>query len=112
MPSTSTKVGHGLAKALGIKLQYRNELGKENLTRGESVFSVSSADTYVEEEPSTMEWIRDVTPDPRHFVQYIIDLFPFVRWITRYNSQWLYGDMIAGKPDQPGYCSKQKTSAG
>ena len=54
-PSTRTKIGHGLAKVLGIKLNYRNPTGTEDLTRGESVFSVSSADTYVEEEPTLAE---------------------------------------------------------
>ena len=60
----ATKVGHTLAKVLGIKLPYRNPTG-EDITRGESVYSVSSADTYVEQEPTAMEWIREVTPNGR-----------------------------------------------
>ena len=94
--SASTKIGHTLAKILGIKLQYRDELGQD-LTRGESVYSVSSADTFVEEEPRTIEWIRDVIPDGPTLLRYAHGLFPFTHWITRYNAQWLVGDLIAGK---------------
>jgi len=96
MPSTSTKVGHGLAKVLGIKLDYRQEMQADKITRGESVFSVSSADTFVEAEPTVWEWFRDVTPTKSGMVTYGRNLFPFTRWIGRYNLQWLYGDLVAG----------------
>ena len=100
--STSTKIGHGLAKVLGIKLNYR-EYGRqqppdEKLTHGESVFSVSSAETYVEREPTSWEWIQETTPSPRDAQNYFLSLFPFVSWIHRYNFQWLIGDLIAGMP--------------
>lgn len=98
--STATKIGHGAAKVLGIKLNYR-EYGaqppsEDKLTRGESVFSVSSADAYVEKEPSVLEWFEEYTPTLRGVGRYIYSLFPFVHWIHRYNLQWLYGDLIAG----------------
>ncbi|KAK5001028.1 hypothetical protein LTR66_000233 [Elasticomyces elasticus] len=97
MASASTKVGHGLAKVLGIKLDYRNETGRsEKITRGESVFSVSSADTYVEEEPTVAEWFSGVAPSRRDMLRYFRSLFPFTHWIGRYNSQWLAGDLVAG----------------
>ncbi|MCJ1316609.1 Sulfate permease 2 [Xylographa vitiligo] len=94
--STRTNLGHGLAKVLGIKLHYRDPTGKENLTRGESVFSVSSADTFVEEEPTVSEWLREITPTSRQCLLYFWNLFPFLHWIGRYNAQWLFGDLIAG----------------
>ncbi|KAL8927624.1 MAG: hypothetical protein Q9172_001253 [Xanthocarpia lactea] len=93
---TATKVGHGLAKVLGIKLHYRNPQGLDDVSRGESVYSVSSADSYVEQEPSTWEWIRSVIPSGRGLVHWAYHLFPFVHWIGRYNVQWLYGDLVAG----------------
>lgn len=96
-PSGAPKLGHGLAKALGIKLDYREPVGKEDTTRGESVRSVSTADTYVEEEPTTAEWLREVTPTSQTFLRYLYDLFPFTHWITRYNAQWFYGDLVAGQ---------------
>ena len=95
-PTRTTKVGHGLAKILGIKLHYRNPTGKDDTTRGESVFSVSSADTYVEQEPTSLEWIQEVLPTGRGLLRYAYNLFPFIHWIGRYNAQWFYGDLVAG----------------
>jgi len=97
MSSTSSKVGHGLAKVLGIKLDYRHELGRENVTRGESTYSVSSADTYVEEEPTVGQWFRETLPNGRGLVRYFISLFPFIKWLPFYNMQWLAGDLVAGE---------------
>jgi sodium-independent sulfate anion transporter 11 len=92
----ATKIGHGLAKALGIKLHYRNELNEE-IRRGESVFSSQTAGTYVEEEPRSIEWVRDTIPSGPEFLQYCYSLFPFVHWIGAYNLQWLAGDLVAGR---------------
>lgn len=97
MASTSTKIGHGLARALGIKLDYRNELSADKITRGESVFSVSSADSYVEEEPTVGEWLYSMTPSFGDMGRYLYSLFPFTHWLPFYNLQWLAGDLVAGK---------------
>ena len=94
--STSDKIGHGLAKVLGIKLDYRNETNQK-LSRGESMYSVASADDFVEEEPRTIDWIREVIPGSKDLSRWAYGLFPFVHWIGRYNVQWLIGDLIAGK---------------
>ena len=96
MASTSTKIGHGLAKVLGIKLDPYHQKEAEKITRGESVFSVSSADTFVEEEPTVGEWLSDTTPSMHDLAVYARNIFPFTHWITRYNLQWLYGDLVAG----------------
>ncbi|EKG22083.1 sulfate anion transporter [Macrophomina phaseolina MS6] len=88
------QVTTGLAKVLGIKLDEPDSADK--LTRGESVFSVSSADTYVEEEPTVQEWLRSIVPSGHEVASYIKSLFPFLAWIDRYNLQWLYGDLVAG----------------
>ena len=95
MADTRTKIGHGLAKGLGIKLNYRDPTG-DKVTRGESMFSVASADSYTEDEPHTGEWVRDQIPSGRDLVDYFISLFPFLKWIRRYNLQWLAGDLVAG----------------
>ncbi|KAK5135382.1 hypothetical protein LTR08_005324 [Meristemomyces frigidus] len=95
MTSARTKVGHALAKGLGIKLDYRNETGTK-MSRGESVFSVESADSYAEYEPTAAEWIRQITPTGPDMWRYTKSLFPFTHWITRYNTQWLMGDLVAG----------------
>lgn len=97
MASTKSKIGHGLANVLGIDLHYRHETGSERVTRGESVFSINSADTYVEREPTAAEWFHEIIPSGEDILHYFIRLFPFLRWITRYNTQWLIGDLVAGK---------------
>ena len=96
MVSTSTKIGHGLAKVLGIDLHYRNETGSDRITRGESAFSIEGGDSYVEHEPTAGEWLREITPSGQDILNYIIRLFPFLSWIGHYNVQWLIGDLVAG----------------
>ncbi|KAJ9495807.1 hypothetical protein H2202_008601 [Exophiala xenobiotica] len=95
MTSTSSQVGHGLAKVLGINLHER-QAQKDAVTRGESTYSINTADTYVEEEPRTIDWFRDLVPSGRQWASYGRGLFPFTRWIGRYNVQWLLGDLVAG----------------
>jgi solute carrier family 26 (sodium-independent sulfate anion transporter), member 11 len=89
------KTGHFLAKILGIKLD--NGVGSEDLTRGESAFSVQTIDSYMEPEPTSSEWIRGIIPNGHDLVAYARSLFPFTYWIGRYNLQWLLGDLVAGK---------------
>lgn len=101
MPNKVTStVGNGLAKALGIKKSYRDPLGAkaDPVTRGESTFSVGTTDTlsYLEQEPTTKDFIREHTPSLHDVMMYFLDIFPFWRWIARYNVQWLIGDLIAG----------------
>ena len=95
----STKIGHTLAKGLGIKLPPQDDAAADPVTRGESTFSVGTLDTspYQELEPSSGEWIREHTPSFSDIGLYFYNLFPFLRWIGRYNAQWLLGDLIAGR---------------
>lgn len=97
MASRADRLGHGLARVLGIKLHYRNPQGLDPITRGESVYSVSSADSFVEREPTSWEWVQEHTPTGRDIALWAYHKFPFVHWIGRYNAQWLYGDLIAGQ---------------
>jgi sodium-independent sulfate anion transporter 11 len=95
MPGVATKVGHGLAKVLAIKLDEQRERDDE-IRRGESVFSSQTADAYVEQEPHTIDWFREITPSGKDIGQYFVSLFPFMNWIGRYNLQWFIGDLVAG----------------
>ncbi|KNZ75409.1 putative sulfate permease C3H7.02 [Termitomyces sp. J132] len=46
---------------------------------------------------SVKEWVSDQASSPKQrLVDYVISLFPVLQWITRYNFQWLTGDLIAG----------------
>ncbi|KAH6718328.1 sulfate transporter family-domain-containing protein [Leptodontidium sp. MPI-SDFR-AT-0119] len=96
MASTSDKVGHALAKGLLIKTDYRKDATTESLSRGESVFSTSNAETYIEKEPTAADYFREIAPNGQTVKRYFRDLFPFLNWITRYNLQWFTGDLIAG----------------
>lgn len=95
MASTSDKVGHALAKGLLINIDYRKDATK-SLIQGESITSSSSVETYVEKEPTAADWFREIAPTGQTVKHYFKDLFPFLAWITRYNLQWLTGDVIAG----------------
>lgn len=96
MANRRVKTGHFLAKVLGIKLDDPN-VASDSITRGESVFSTKTADTFVEEEPTSWEWIRETVPSWRSMGAYGRSLFPFTYWIARYNVQWLMGDLVAGQ---------------
>ncbi|KAI0136586.1 sulfate permease [Xylariales sp. AK1849] len=89
--SSRTKTGHMLAKYLGIKLD-----AKDDVARGESVNSHHTADPFIEEEPTTAEWLSEVAPSGHDVVTYFKSLFPFLSWIGFYNVQWLIGDLVAG----------------
>ncbi|KAK7941107.1 sulfate permease [Apiospora aurea] len=94
MPS-GTAIGHGLAKVLGIKLD-APESARDEVTRGESVFSTQTADSFVEEQPTSVEWLSELVPTGDEVLAYIKSLFPFLSWIGFYNVQWLLGDLVAG----------------
>ncbi|KAJ5636779.1 uncharacterized protein N7484_010092 [Penicillium longicatenatum] len=100
MGEKASKVGHGLAKGLGIKVAYRDPMGLPNepVTRGESTFSVGTVDTcaYNEPEPNSIDWLCEIAPSGKQMIDYCVNLFPFLTWITRYNLQWLMGDLVAG----------------
>ena len=54
-------------------------------------------ETYIEQDPSVLEWFRDLVPTSQDVADYARGLFPSARWIPRYNLHWLAGDAIAGK---------------
>jgi solute carrier family 26 (sodium-independent sulfate anion transporter), member 11 len=88
-------VGHFMAKVLGIQLIESDPYGDE-VTRGESVFTNNTDDTFVEQEPTTAEWLMDLGPSGQDVLEYIKSLFPFINWIPFYNLQWFIGDLVAG----------------
>lgn len=98
MAATESKASQIAAKALGINLKYRDD-ESDNLSRGESILSVSGATVYIEEEPTAWEWIRSILPGHGSVQRYVKGLFPFLSWIMHYNTIWLTGDLIAGKCD-------------
>ncbi|GAB0132149.1 hypothetical protein EsDP_00000593 [Epichloe bromicola] len=96
MPSFAARTGHGLAKALGIKLQDPNQDTAVAVTRGESIRSMQTNGSFVEEPPTTSEWLHDQIPTQQEAGAYVKSLFPFLSWMGHYNLQWLAGDIVAG----------------
>ncbi|KAI2628900.1 sulfate permease [Xylaria nigripes] len=91
--ASRSQISHGLAKVLGIQL---HESETEKVTRGESVFSIQTADSFYEEPPSVREVLAGIIPSRRGVLDYILSLFPFLSWISFYNLQWFFGDLVAG----------------
>lgn len=85
----STKIGHGLARVLGIDLKPTSYPGEDGVN-----------DAYTESDPTTREWIVSHMPTRQQARQYVYNLFPFLHWIRFYNVQWLIGDLVAGKLDK------------
>ncbi len=93
--TTTGSVGQILAKGLGIKLE-NPEPYQDEVTRGESILSGNSTETFIEEPPTTLGYLRSITPSGRDLLSYLYSLFPFAHWIGHYNTLWLAGDLVAG----------------
>ncbi|KAK0734864.1 sulfate transporter family-domain-containing protein [Lasiosphaeria miniovina] len=91
----ATKAGHLLAKGLGIKLR-AGEPYQDEVSRGESVLSGQTGETFIEELPRTADVFLNTMPSSAQIQSYMLSLFPFLSWISFYNLQWLIGDLVAG----------------
>jgi sodium-independent sulfate anion transporter 11 len=83
----STRVGHALATVLRI------DLGPTEPPMGDDIGPFS----YVEYEPTAGNWIQSHAPTTPQVRRYLVNMFPFLQWIMSYNTQWLIGDLVAGK---------------
>jgi sodium-independent sulfate anion transporter 11 len=92
----TTRVGHGVAKVLGIELQ-KETYYEQQVSRGESVYSLNNApDAYFEEEPTVLEYVSQFKPTAAGLKEFFLSFFPFLTWIGRYNWKWFSGDLTAG----------------
>jgi sodium-independent sulfate anion transporter 11 len=92
MAPAGNKVFKGLARVLGIPVH--NGDGTE-ATGGLSTASTLTS-KFVEQDPTAGEYLRELAPTRTSVKNYVVELFPFINWITRYNATWLTGDVIAG----------------
>jgi len=84
-------------RILRITPERQPESRNDRVTRGESIIShYSETSPYVEDEPTSAGWIKEVWPSRNDAWQFTRNLFPFTRWIRYYNKQWLIGDLVAG----------------
>lgn len=86
--SRASKLGHSIAKVLQIDLQTPQSNGGNGPLKIE--------DTYVEEDPTVGEWMREHSPTAKGAWGFFVGLFPFIHWIGKYNKIWFAGDLIAG----------------
>ena len=98
MASASTKAGRGIAKALGINVDYRPD------NESEAASATLTTETFIDKEPTAGEWLRELAPTGHGVKSYIKELFPFLTWIFHYNVTWLAGDLIAGKYPEIALC--------
>ncbi|KAI1264598.1 sulfate permease, partial [Xylariaceae sp. FL1019] len=94
---TGSKVGRGLAKAVGIDVDQRSKVEPSVLLQSAATNLESrSIENYYETEPTVKEYLREHAPTLGGVRRYFRSLFPFLGWIFHYNTTWLLGDFIAG----------------
>ncbi|KAI0850396.1 sulfate permease [Daldinia vernicosa] len=84
-----------IAKALGVKGSADAHLTPESIVQRSSE-AISPFEPFVEQIPSTKEWILEQFPNRINLIPYLQSLFPFIGWARRYNTRWLTTDLIAG----------------
>ena len=58
--------------------------------------SLANDNAYTDVEPTVIDWFKEQTLTTQDAQRYLVSLFPFARWVPRYNLRWLLGDIIAG----------------
>lgn len=92
----ASKAGAVLAKILGIDLETSTRHQTQEL-HDHVVNAISPYEPYYEEDPTVKEWLLEQVPTKQGSSRYVKSLFPFTKWILRYNTRWLISDAIAGK---------------
>ena len=88
MATEKESLNHRLVRFLGADLETYED---------EPIPAINNTDLYVEEEPTILDWFKEIAPTPRSIGRYVWSLFPFLHWIGNYNLTWFTGDLIAGK---------------
>ncbi|KAF7560344.1 hypothetical protein G7046_g3799 [Stylonectria norvegica] len=57
---------------------------------------LTPANIYLEEEPRSLDWLKELAPSVHGAIKYGKGLFPCAAWIPRYNWTWLLHDLNAG----------------
>lgn len=95
-PGKAARVGNYItSQVLGIDVNERYSRQPANLDR-RAYEILEPADIYLEQEPSVVEWVKELAPTRDGAASYIQGLFPSASWIRRYRGQWFLGDAIAG----------------
>ena len=84
-------------------------LGFKSDEREHDIPELSNADVYIEPEPTVIEFLTDFVPTWGGVGSYFYNLFPFLRWIYKYNLTWFMGDLVAGMPMRSSLCRQLTT---
>ncbi len=84
-----------LAKGIGIDSNVHKRQIPDNLVHRVTA-AISPCDKFLEDDPTVKEWIQEHIPSRDSIIPYFTGFFPFAKWIGRYNTRWLTGDLIAG----------------
>nr|XP_036588688.1 sulfate permease [Colletotrichum truncatum]KAF6800062.1 sulfate permease [Colletotrichum truncatum] len=84
-----------VAKVLGIDLEASTRHQTKELHEHVAK-NISPYEPYYEEDPTVKEWLLEHVPTKDGSIRYAKSLFPFTKWILRYNTRWLMSDAIAG----------------
>jgi hypothetical protein len=82
------------ARKLPVVGQYQDDEEKKDAQN--TWFTTKHPDSFTEEEVTVAGYFKSLIPDKQAVVQYVVDTFPFVKWVCNYNLQWFLGDLIAG----------------
>ncbi|KAF4816255.1 Sulfate permease 2 [Colletotrichum siamense] len=89
----ASKAGSLVAKVLGIDLEastrHQTRELHEHVTN-----DISPYEPYYEEDPTVKEWLLEHVPTKDGSVRYVKSLFPFTRWILRYNTRVTLGLVV------------------
>ncbi|KAK6220157.1 sulfate permease 2 [Colletotrichum tabaci] len=91
----ASKAGTALAKVLGIDLEASTRHQTRELHE-HVTDAISPYEPYYEQDPTVNEWLLEHVPTRDASARYVKSLFPFTKWILRYNTRWLVSDAIAG----------------
>ncbi|KAJ0158610.1 Sulfate permease 2 [Colletotrichum tanaceti] len=85
----------GLARVLGIDLEASTRHQTRELHE-HVAGAIAPYEPYYEQDPTVNEWLLEHVPTRDASARYVKSLFPFAKWILRYNTRWLVSDAIAG----------------
>ncbi|CCF45781.1 sulfate permease SutA-Penicillium chrysogenum [Colletotrichum higginsianum] len=91
----ASRAGTALAKVLGIDLEVSTRHQTRELHE-HVTDAISPYEPYYEQDPTVNEWLLEHVPTRDASARYVKSLFPFTKWILRYNTRWLVSDAIAG----------------
>ncbi|KAK0388873.1 hypothetical protein NLU13_5116 [Sarocladium strictum] len=94
MASSKPTIEERLDRVFGIK---NTQPERDQAAYAASIpSSLTTADVYIEEEPTVKEYLQEIAPSWNDVYNYVYRLFPFISWIGKYNLTWALGDTIAG----------------